>query len=733
MGSSVRLSATAVTLLLSTVALPALAWAAPDPAPGDDMIQEIIVTAQKRSERLRDVPMTVSVVNTKALVEQNQTQFKDYLVKVPGVSLQENGPGLSIITIRGISSTTGNPLVGFTIDDVPLGASTYLALGSNLHPDLDPADLSSIEVLQGPQGTLYGAASMGGLIKYQTSAPSLTETTGRIQADGSTAAHGNGGYGLRGAIGTPIAVDKAGVQLSGFYRQDPGFADDPSQGRKNINENRVYGVRLALAANLTDRLKVRGSALYQNAKSDGSATVDVDAKLTPITGPYQYSRVPGTDGYQTKLQFYNGVIDYDLGFATLSSLTGYSVTTFFGPRDFTPRYAFFGPLFYGQDIGVGFNNTADNKKFSEELRLVSNTAGPLSYIAGLFYDHEKTQLVQDLVPIDPISGKALPLDTLLNAVIPTTYDEYAAFVSLTYKLNERFDVQAGGRLSQNKQKFSETDNGLLGGGAVSEGTSKETPFTYSVSPRWHLDDQTMVYGRLSTGYRPGGPNASPPPGVQRQFGSDKTKNYELGVKTALLDNRLQANLAAFYIDWKGIQASLTDPDTGFNFTTNEGNARSKGVQGDVQYAPIHGLTFAGSFAYTDAYLTQDSGASSNAYASKGDKLPSVPKWSGTLTGDYRWDLSDTVTPFVGATVAYTGARYTDFVSDAASPRIKLPSFTTVDLRAGFTFETLTATAFVKNVGDSRGYTGMYVVGSGGPYALSMINPRTIGLSVAKTF
>ncbi|MBM9401070.1 TonB-dependent receptor [Gluconacetobacter azotocaptans] len=705
-----------------------LAAGAMAPAPAPDT--QIMVTAQKRNERIQDVPLTIAVLNPEQLISSNRTTFKDYLLQVPGVSLEQGAPGRSIISIRGVSSTSGNPLVGFTIDDVPFGASTYLGLGNDLHPDLDPADLASIEVLQGPQGTLYGASSMGGLIKYVTRSPSLTRSSGHVELDGSAVAHGDAGFSFRTGYELPVIKNVAAIRVSGFYRREAGFIDDPSQGRTNVNDGRAYGGRISLVAHLTDRLKLHAGALYQGNESDATARVDTDVDLDPLTGPYQHRRLPGTDGYHSEVQFYNLALDQDFGFATLSSLTGYTHTDFFAPQDYTQQFGYFIPLLYeGSNVGVRFAERSRVRKISQELRLASNGTHAISYIAGLFYTYESTKLTQGVVPVDAVSGNAVPLDPALVATIPQTYAEYAAFVNLTYRFSRMFDIQAGGRISHNEQKFVETDTGMLGG-AVLPGSSRGSPFTFSVSPRFRLDRGMMLYGRVSTGYRAGGPNTSPPPGIQAQFGADKTRNYEVGLKSEIPQAHLTANFSAYYIDWRNIQASMTDPTTGFSYYSNQGKANIKGGQVDFLYRPLAGLTIAGSTAYTDAEIAQNSTTGAAIYTLKGDPLPYVAKWSATGTITYRWSLSSGVKPYVSASVAYTGARHTSFVATSDLPRLTLPSFTTVDLRMGADFSRFSLTVFAKNIGDERGYVGADAIQAAGPFALTLITPRTIGMSLS---
>jgi iron complex outermembrane receptor protein len=698
-------------------------------------IGEVVVTAEKRSERLQDVPMTVNVVNPTTLVAQGDTSFEDYLIKVPGVAINFQNVADVNIGIRGMSSSSsgGNPLVSTTIDDVPLGSSTYLGAGDFVHPDLDPSLLSNIEVLKGPQGTLYGASSMGGLIKFDTKTPDLIKATGSFEVDGSDAAHGSAGYGIRGSYSAPIIADLVAVQASAFYRQDPGFINDPEQSRSNVNDDVTYGGRFAVVADIGSSLRLRASAIYQKATSNGFPAVDVDVNLQPIYGPYEHERIPGGDAATSRFAFYDIILDQKMGFATLSSLTSYQQMFSYILTDSTANYGSLAEQTYDiPEAGVNFANTLATNKISQEFRLTSNEESRLTYVGGLFYTHESTSFIQNLELENPSTGAPLPLSTFYYGTSPSTYEEYAAYLNANYQFNGMFDVQAGVRTQDILQDYYATTAGTIGAGPETYGSSKEHPFIYSVGPRLHLDKDTMLYARISTGFRPGGPNASPPPGTPASFRADETTNYEAGIKADMLENRISVDLSVFYIDWSNIQTIVVEPSTGFAFLTNQGSARSKGFEGELSYRPIGGLAISESFGYTQAYVGESSSPDSTVYALRGAPLPYVPKWTETLAADYKWRTGD-LTPAIGATYSYTGARSTDFVAAAGIPRIVLPAFSTVNLHASVAFRDVTATLFLKNVTDSRGYVGFNPLTSSGPYALTLINPRTIGISLSTVF
>jgi len=305
------------------------------------------------------------------------------------------------------------------------------------------------------------------------------------------------------------------------------------------------------------------------------------------------------------------------------------------------------------------------------------------------------------------------------------------------------DVALGAGWSHNEQSANET----IGGSAfpapqVSSGDSSEGKFTYSVAPRLHLSTDTMLYARVASGYRPGGPNALPPgapAGVPREYQADSTVNYELGTKTTLLDNHLSIDVAAFLIHWDKIQ--LLEDVENFGVNANGGTARSQGVEWTLGLTPATGLDFTLTGAYVDAYLTSDAPA---AGGTDGDRLPYAPKWSNSLDGSYTWRAFGDFSALVGATWTYTGAQHNDFSASAAlvggavvflpNPRVELGGYNTVSLRVGLENPRWLFLLYCKNLGDVRGITNYVSQGTpnfGGSIAL--IQPRTIGATITARF
>jgi outer membrane receptor protein involved in Fe transport len=749
------------------------------------VLQEVVVTAQKREEKLHDVPMGITAITPDELQKQQLTSLDDLAAKVPGLSLTSIEPGTTRVTLRGQNVGGVGSTVTTYIDDTPFGSSNALANGFGFTGDFDTWDLQRVEVLRGPQGTLYGAGSEGGLLKYVTNAPDPTKFAAAVQGGGEGVSQGETVGSGKGMINVPLG-DRAAFRLSGYYETLPGYIDDPSLGEKDINHGYRDGIRAALLFNLTDSLSIRLNAFGQDLHTEGSPSTDVVGatnltltppanQLQPQNGEFDQKRFidePNTFKYR----IYSGTLNWNIGWGTLSSITSYGTTDQNGLADETsvaaaagagPGTGTFGdvvtsllPLIANPPpgatkvAGLAETQSTNIKKWTQEFRLASAAGQTLEWQVGAFYTHESSTLAQTL-PVFYIPTQVYaPLPTafggpnLENATLEALYKEWAGFAQVTYHFSPQWDLALGGRWSENKQSANEAVTGVLPTlqgtpEQLTSGDSSDNSFTYSVAPRWHVSSDTMVYGRIASGYRPGGPNDLPfnaPASVPRSYAPDKTTNYELGVRSDLLDKRLSVDVAAFLVDWKDIQLFefVTAPGTpGFGINANGGTARSKGLEWTLGLTPVTGLTFTLTGAYVDAYLTS---AATQAGGSEGDQLPYVPKFSTSLDGAYTWRAFGDFNGFAGATWNYTGSRFNDFSTTLTAagfqpnPRPDLPSYNTVNLRAGLESGRWTFELYGKNVGDTRGIA--YYVNGGTPNyggALNYIQPRTLGALVTARF
>ncbi|MGH9725919.1 MAG: TonB-dependent receptor, partial [Candidatus Acidiferrales bacterium] len=457
----------------------------------------------------------------------------------PGLNLISSEPGETAIVIRGITTGYGAAIAATTstyIDDSPFGSSTANALGSLTTVDLDPATLQSVEVLRGPQGTLYGASAMGGLIKYVTIPPSLTSYRARVELDGSSVDGGGQGYGVRGMWDGPLVPGKLGITVNAFDRRDPGYIDDPKGNQKNVNGLHVEGGRLAALWQPVDRFSAEFSALVQNSSTDATSDVDVNSNLTPIYGKYQQLRY-ATQNWDFDSALYSLRAKYDFGWATLTSISSYQKETARQGLDFTPR---FGPLLSSiigvPDLGVVDHVSLDEHKITQEVRLASPATARLEWLAGLFFTHEKS------VQPEVMTGFTLPNELPVPGLGPLfvdpnqdSYKEYAGYGDLTYHFTSKAQVLAGIRVTSDSEDNVTPFSGLFNGPpavAITSTSSRST--TYLFSPSYNFNSNQMVYARVASGFRPGGPTGltttSVYAGAPTTYGPDTLTNYELGYK-----------------------------------------------------------------------------------------------------------------------------------------------------------------------------------------------------------
>ena len=756
---------------------------------------EIVVTAQKREERVLDIPQSVTVVSGDMLERQQATTFQDYVAQVPGLSIEQSEPGAGRLMLRGVNTGGVASTVAVYIDETPFGSSSGLVNGAVLAGDFDPFDVARIEVLRGPQGTLYGASSLGGVLKFVTNEPELGRYSGRARAGLEFIDDGGTGYNVNAVANVPIG-DRAAFRGTGFFRKRAGWVDAggpgvtlaspfggtldvPSVIDDDINDSDVWGGRGSVLFEPMQQLTVRLTAHAQNIKSHGSGDVEVDPDdYDPIDGLQRTSifREPN----KLKYRVYNGVVDYDLGFASLLSSTSVARQNQSFTDDYSDIYGSFLNVFLGplnpnfpppldeivpppvtdEPIGMLNYQQTNLKKFTQEIRLASPSSDRFEWLVGAYYTRERGLIDQSFVGVSLDTGQPLTVAAARDlgiAQITSRYREIAGFANVTWHLTERFDITAGGRLSENKQSAEQFTAGnplLVGaGGALPPISSKESVFTYSLSPRFEISDTTAVYARVAKGYRPGGPNILPPsagPDVPRTYEADTITSYEVGLKSDI-SRMLSFDLSLYHLKWDDIQLFTVIDNFGLN--ANGGAAESTGFEGTISYRPVRGLNLSANASIIDAELTADTPPFVGGF--EGDRLPWVPKTSFSLNGDYEWYLTGTTQAFVGATLAHTGKQRANFVAGevvgvepdgdfifAFSPQRRVPAYTTLNLRAGAQVGRFLVEAYARNVTNSRGITSLTdltdeLTGenplNNGAIRASFIQPRTIGLTVGTEF
>jgi len=691
----------------------------------------VYVTAQKRSERLQDVPVSISVVDGRNLADQGVKQLTDYAAYVPGMYVDSNGtPGQATVSLRGLGPLGSSATVSTYIDEGPVGSSGIYNSTSVLTFELMPHDVERVEVLRGPQGTLYGASSIGGLLKYVTAKPALDEFEGTIgieAIDVSSASDQDFNYSARASF--PLVQDKVGMSLSYANRDLPAYIDNIQTGESDVNGGSQEGVRFALLWQASDTTSLSLSAMRQDISSDDNAILMETAAGVPI-GDGLSTNLFLREPYDSQFDLYSATINVAIGDLTLTSVTSYASAEIRVTQDAT---RFFGTLLGG--LLSDLVNSFDQDKLTQEIRLTSPESDRFEWLAGAFYTDEDNIYSQLLSAYDPSTGALFPgLNPVAVVQVPNEYQEYAVFANGTYKFSDSFHLAAGLRYARNDQKFRQISFGMVVPTADVPGTSDEDVLTYSLSPQWHLSDDTMVYARAATGYRAGGPNVFLP-GVPPMVESDSMINYEIGVKSNLAGGAVQLEAAAFYMDWDDIQLAVTFPN-GTGGLANAGSARSQGIEGSLNWSVGNGFTLGVNAAYTDAQLTDDTPTGGQ----DGDRLPRTPEWSGALNAQYVFEAGGNLTWQFGGLLRYVGDRISDPSSEADS--ISADSYTTIDLNASVKIgERFTVRAFARNVADEDGAItrSVSIANSvplpGGPTFITVVplQPRTIGLGVEVNF
>jgi iron complex outermembrane receptor protein len=704
-------------------------------APSDAARNEIVVTAQKRTQNLQDVPLSISVIDGEALSERGAASLVDYAGYVPGMQVSNTGtPGQTTVTLRGVAPLNASQTVGIYLDDGPVGSSAIYNRGGQFTIDLMPYDLERVEVLKGPQGTLYGASSIGGLVKYVTVAPSTKDFRVRAGVEAFTIKGGDGlGWGAQTMVNVPIVQDKLGISASFAWRSTPGWVGSVNNAAlKDQNDYEQRGGRIALLWTPTADLSIKLAGIWQSLGSEGNGVYAADLAGVRLGDGRSYNNyVP--ESYDFDLDYYSATIDYDFGAATLTSATTYSKTQSVQLQDSSFAFGVLFPFLTNPPIAPGitpFTLDLGLKKWTQEVRLASRSGGHFEWLIGGFFTDETTRNSQIVRSLDMVGNPIPALDPLAIVSLPATYKEYAAFANGTLRFSDQFEITGGVRWARNEQTFRQISEGAIVPSANDPGKSAESVFTYSVSPQFHISKDAMLYVRLATGYRPGGPNVIVP-NVPPSVDADRMKNYEVGLKAEFADRTVSVDVAFFWMDWDDIQ--VTRGFGGINGQANGGKATSKGFEGTLLLRPVHGLALTATGSYTDATLSEDV---PDIAGLDGDRLPAVPKFSGGLRADYQFDIGNGATGALGAGVRYASSRLSLVESDPLAARAR--PYTSVDLNASVTLgDHWTVRAYARNLFDNKGEMSRTTLADGfnNPsfLAISPLQPRTIGVALDMSF
>lgn len=712
------------------------------PAPA---IEEIVVTANKRSESLSTIAGAVSAIGQEQLEATGATGFGDYLSLAPGVNFNAGVPGYSVITIRGVSSDTVPSLaqtaVGVYYDDIPLTDPA----APMVVPDIDAFDAKRVEVLRGPQGALYGSASLGGAINYIPNAPDAGGWGFAAQASGSQATNSSIGGSGKLMVNVPIVEDALALRLVGHYTRTPGYIDNVGTRMEQSNSSVTQGGRAMLGWSPTENSTLRLTGLYQETRTDDAGFIDPSLgdlkKETIVLEPSQNDVSLATLRYDIETD--HGSWAFIGGLQDKSMALDYDGATSLGVGA----------------LGIEFplRQLGEVKGYSGELRFVSPPGETFEYLAGLSYANrdEDFDVILDAKALEDTSavlnallealGITLPgpvsgLTTLFRQNAKISAPEKAAFFDLTWRFAQDFKLTAGGRYYDNVVDSQIYGQGLLllpGGSSEFREARRSAAkgFNPKVSLAWQASDDLLFYGLYSRGYRLGGPNLVPSTALfmtERNYDPDQVDNYEIGAKTAWFDRRLTVDVAAFNIDWTDMVLVTTERTGTFKYLDNAGDARIRGVEMTLTIRPFDFLTAQTAVTWMDARLQDDYDPNNGRPpAEKGDRLPGSPEWSASNTLTAAWELENWQ-PTVTFIHRFEGESSTNL----SYQDVKKGDYNLFDLRAGFKRGNFSLTAFGRNLSDERGVTASnnYTRVSGDVLSLRFITPpRSFGLELGYSF
>ncbi len=745
------------------------------------------MTANKlNAQRVLDIPASIQAISGDSLQAAGVSGIMDVAGQVPGLSIQDLGPGDKKYVIRGINST-GDATTGVYFGEAVISGSNADD-GGGFEADIRLYDLNRIEVLRGPQGTLYGASSMSGTIRFVPNSPDLNTLGGYLTMEGSTTSHASGNYNINGELNLPVIDGVLALRLVGWKLYDSGYINQyrvgagvtgitnlgttakpnfqtlPVEGIgfvKGVNDDDVGGGRAIVRFHPTDNLTIDANYLAQTETSGGSSRY-TPAGVAAFSGgpipPIQGCDLCNTDvtlsPWSDNIKIFGLTVEYKTALGTVTGTSNqFNRTTGF-TFDSTPVLVSF-------DVPVPAETLEPRtrKVNSSELRFASALNSPVNFVAGVYREHESQDLA---VQVLTTGGNGLVTGPFSTSTAQDALDfpgvgntffgrtdtrsdtQYAGFGEATWKITDAWTAVAGVRY------FTETLNGVqtqthpFGGfpGApnlvpIVDPEQTFNKVTWKINTSYKFSDALLGYALVSTGFRSGGLNAVSEPfePIPAAYSPDTLTNYELGAKGRLFNGLFDYQADVYLINWDNIQVQETTADGAFVYQGNAGTARVKGVEFELTAHPIQYLSASFSGSYQNAYLTE--GATAEQYALNptlgrtGDAIPNVPKFQFFLGLNYTAPISGTWQGMIATDVIYRDAVSAYFASNTQF-NILLAPYTLLDLRVGVINGPWSVTAFARNLTDKRAEVSA-INSSQDPDALLTVRPRTIGLTATRKF
>jgi len=712
---------------------------APAGAPAQTL-EEVVVTAEKRESTVQKTPISVTAIEGTALQAQGVADMLTLAQQVPGISFKTSGPGQTEFEMRGLTSTGGeSPTVGFYLDDAVL---TPAAMAQNGKTVIDPSlfDLSRVEVLRGPQGTLYGAGSMGGTIKLVTNPPNPRAFAANVEGIGSGTSGGGFNHTENLMLNVPLMQDVVALRLVGTDKRIDGWIDravltpfpievNNSTARGNVaavpagaqiprsNREDLRGGRASLLAQPNDRFSATLGYMHQEITQDGSNTIDGPPLNQTHYQPFDVAE-PFSDRFNLvtltlkynfdSFQLLSASADWDRQqnqTQDISEAMQFYIGGFFGPPaswpfSSTATVTEAGNTWFG--LGAGTITEDDyTRQYSEELRLTSTGSGPLQWLAGGYWaGYGATSHVYSFYPATNNGFNAdFGTTNLADNHRKVDIDQYAAFGEVSYQLPKSLKATVGARYYTYHSNSVTSVSGVSANGTSAPlyGRASNSGVTPKLNLAYIPDENTTVYGTVSKGFRPGGPNSpipSPPcpATAPTQFGPDSVWNYELGEKLRFLGGRVSIAGDVFYIDWSSVQQQVA-PGCGFKFTANAGKARAYGAELEIGLILAPGLVLSQNASYTRATNTTDVPL---AGVVAGQRLLDVPQATANTNLTYRRPLGGSMSFVARLNNSYVGS-----IEDITFTRNTLPSYDLAGLRLGVEDQSWSAALFVDNLTNKK--------------------------------
>ena len=723
-----RTGLTAAVWMSALAPVHAFAAAAPSAATQAGTVEDVIVTAQKREETVQSVPMGITAFTGQALVRAGVTDFQDYAVHVPNLSfayVSSLNAGGQEIAIRGIF---GQATTGLYLDDTPLPMS------------VDPRvlDLERIEVLKGPQGTLYGARSMGGTVRLITRQPETGTETGYLHLVGSSTDHGGDNGSIDGSVNVPLIKDRLAVRVTGYDDYQSGIFDRVAlpgaptafPEHKGIDSMHHDGGSIALTAHLLDdKLTITPRVIAEDETQAGHPYADINPNNFTQQRLFDLGE-PGADSWR----LYSLTARYATPWGDITSDTSNFIRRAKDAEDSSEV----AQLFFGTPpTPLVFHVLSRDDNFSQELRFASKLDGPFQITTGVFYQNSGHLIV---FPPNPLGTF---FSNIFSERLDTKVTETAVFGEATYDITRQLRLIAGARWFDNTVTFNGNEAGIAVTPGVFLGTQHQTGVNPKFGVEYKVTPDQMVYFTAAKGFRIGGVNSFSDTlcaadlaslgltaaGV-KTFASDSLWNYEVGAKTSWLEHRLTVNGSVFVIDWSDVQQQVALPHCGFSIGVNGGAARSQGAELEVQAAVTHALRLSLGGGYDDAHIT--SGGRFNVVPA-GTPIQEVPRWTATAGLDYSFEVL-TLPAFFHTDYAFVGASQSA-INDPVTPRLR-PSYSLFNFRLGGDYGPVELALFIDNAFDKHANLSDVppeAIELPGRPRIAVNRPRTIGLDARVKF